>query len=131
MNYGNRDLSGGIAEAWLSSSLKISPNEQISFIEFLAKNQLNFSKSAQMQAKNLIRLFEESNLSSGWGIHGKTGTDVDRVSGERRGYFVGFATKDDRLVSFVIHMSNEKNSQMSGIYVKKIAMNKLMSGALR
>ncbi|MBU6141304.1 MAG: class D beta-lactamase [Proteobacteria bacterium] len=131
INYGNRDLSGGIKEAWLSSSLKISPNEQIYFIESLAKDELNFSKNAQMQAKNLIRLFEEGQLSNGWNIYGKTGTDVDHISGERRGYFVGFATKNDRLISFVIHISDEKNSQMSGIYAKKIAMNELILGVLK
>jgi beta-lactamase class D len=28
-NYGNMDLSGGLTESWISSSLKISPMEQI------------------------------------------------------------------------------------------------------
>lgn len=131
LNYGNRDLSGGLTAAWLSSSLKISPNEQIIFIDALAKNELPFSKNSQMQVKNLARLFEESMLSDGWDIYGKTGTDVDFVSGERRGYFVGFSIKNDRLIDFVIHISGEKNSPISGIYAKKIAMNKLLNGALK
>ncbi len=131
MNYGNRDLSGGLTEAWLSTSLKISPNEQIYFIEDLAQNKLPFSKEAQIQAKNLARLFEESQLSNGWTIYGKTGTDIDKTSLDRSGYFVGFATKDDRLIAFVSHVSDKKDSRTKGIYAKKLAMNKLLNGVLQ
>lgn len=127
LNYGNRDLSGGLTEAWLSSSLKISPNEQLNFIESLAKNQLpTFSKKSQEQTKNLIQLFEESQLSNGWNIYGKTGSDIDRITGARKAYFVGYATKENRVVSFVIHISGDKNRKISGVYAKKIAMNEML-----
>lgn len=132
LNYGNKDLSGniglndGLTQSWLSSSLLISPSEQISFIEKLAKNELPLSVEAQIKTKNILRLFEESMLSNGWTIYGKTGTDVDRKTGERKGYFAGFATKDGRLVSFVIHISGAKNSKISGIYAKKTAMDIMM-----
>ncbi|MCE3255740.1 MAG: Beta-lactamase AmpS [Rickettsiaceae bacterium] len=131
MNYGNRDLSGniglndGLTESWLSSSLKISPSEQIVFIEKLAKNKLPFSKESQMRAKNLLRLFEESMWSNGWNIYGKTGSDIDRKTKERRGYFVGFATKNNELISFVIHVSGKEGSKISGIYSKKIAFERV------
>ncbi len=132
LNYGNRDLSGnsgandGLTQAWLSSSLLISPAEQINFIELLAKNELPFSKESQIKTKNLMRFFDESLLSNGWVLYGKTGTDVDKVTGERRGYFVGFGTKEDRLISFVIHISGDKTSKVGGIYSKKIAIDKMM-----
>jgi beta-lactamase class D len=32
-NYGNKDLSGGLTQAWLMSSLKVTPREQIFFLE--------------------------------------------------------------------------------------------------
>jgi len=132
LNYGNRDLSGnagmndGLTQSWLSSSLLISPLEQINFIELLAKNDLPFSKKSQMETKNLIRLFDESLLSNGWILYGKTGTDIDKKTGERRGYFVGFGTKDKRIISFAIHTSADKNSKVSGIYSKKIAIDRMM-----
>lgn len=124
LNYGNRDLSGnegqndGLTQAWLSSSLKISPYEQLDFVEKLAQEKLDVSKDSQKKAKNLIRLFEESMLTNGWNLYGKTGTDVDRKTGERRGYFVGFATKQERLISFVTHASGEKDSRIGGVFAK-------------
>ncbi len=141
LDYGNRDLSGniglndGLTESWLSSSLLISSNEQISFIEKLAKGELPVTKSSQEKTKNILRFFDESMLSNGWVVYGKTGTDVDRNTAERRGYFVGFATKNDekkgdRLITFVVHISGEKNSEIGGIYAKKIAIDEMLKGIL-
>ena len=33
INYGNKDISGGISKFWLGSTLKISANEQLQFIK--------------------------------------------------------------------------------------------------
>jgi beta-lactamase class D len=53
-NYGNQDLSGnpgmndGLTQAWLSSSLRISPLEQVTFLEKLLARQLPVSASFPM-----------------------------------------------------------------------------------
>ena len=39
-SYGNRDISGGIDRFWLSSSLKISPFEQIDFLVISGNSSL-------------------------------------------------------------------------------------------
>ncbi len=136
LNYGNKNLTGnlgkndGLTEAWLSSSLLISPLEQIVFIENLAKNELPVSVAAQIKAKKILRLFEESWLSNGWTLYGKTGTDVDQVTGIRRGYFVGFAEKDKRMMSYVMHMTGDKGSKFGGISSKKTAMERMMGSVL-
>lgn len=132
LDYGNKDLSGtpgkndGLTGAWLSNSLLISPVEQINFIEKLAKNQLPFSVISQTKTKNLIRLFEESLLSNGWKLYGKTGSDFDQKSKEKRGYFIGFGEKSGKIISFVIHISGDSNSKVSGIYAKKMALEKMV-----
>ena len=46
MGYGNVDLSGGINEFWLESSLKISPIEQVKILEKLYTYKLPFSRHA-------------------------------------------------------------------------------------
>lgn len=137
LNYGNKDLTGnpgkndGLTQAWLSSSLLISPLEQIDFIEKLARDELPLSKEAQIKAKKILRLFEESLLSNGWTLYGKTGADTDKVTGVRRGYFVGFAEKDKRIISFVMHMTGEKDSKViPSIYSKKIALERMMETVL-
>ncbi len=142
LDYGNRDLSGnlglndGLSQSWLSSSLLISANEQLSFITKLAENKLPVTQLAQEKTKNILRFFDESMLSNGWIIYGKTGTDVDRKTGERKGYFVGFATKNiaannHKLLTFVIHISGEKDSKIGGIYAKKIAMDEILQSILQ
>jgi beta-lactamase class D len=140
INYGNKDLSGnygkndGLTESWISSSLLISPLEQVEFIEKLAQNQLPFSEGSQNKTKDLMKLMEESLLSEGYSIHGKTGTDVDKKTQERRGYFVGFAEKkegkNNKIISFAIHITGEKDSKVGGIYAKKTAIDRMMKEVL-
>ena len=134
INYGNNDLSGdatknnGLTESWLSSSLKITPLQQIEFIENLAKDKLQFSKESQIKTKDLIKLFEESYFSNGWTIYGKTGTsDFDKIN-FKEGYFVGFGEKNGKIVSFVVHISGEfgdKEVNAGGMKAKQILINKM------
>ena len=88
------------------------------------------SQKAQENTKNILRFFDESMLSNGWIFYGKTGTDVDRKTLDRKGYFVGFATKDKKIISFVIHISGDKNSKVGGIYAKKIALDRIFKDVL-
>lgn len=134
LNYGNKDLSGdkgknnGLTDSWLSSSLLISPLNQLEFIEKLAKNRLPFSKESQIKTKDLMKLMEESLYTNGWSLHGKTGSGGYDKNKRREGYFVGFAEKDDRVISFVIHMSGnigDKKSKVGGVVAKKIAFERM------
>ena len=76
-NYGNADVSGnpgrhdGLTEAWLGSSLKISPIEQIRFLEDLVNRRLFVSARAYTMTANITKLGDQP---AGWEIHGKTGT---------------------------------------------------------
>ena len=135
MNYGNCDLSGdtgknnGLTDSWLSSSLKITPMQQIEFIERLAKNELQFSKESQMKAKNLMKLMEESAHANWWNVHGKTGSsDFDKIN-IREGYFVGFGERNGEVISFVIHTSGkvgDKNAKTGGYQAKKILLDRII-----
>ena len=54
INYGNRDISGGIDTFWLDSSLKISALEQIEFMERLVKETLPFHKQKMKNVKRIM-----------------------------------------------------------------------------
>lgn len=133
LRYGNQDLSGdkgqdnGLTDSWLSSSLKITPIQQIEFIEKLAKNELPFSKESQIKAKDLAKLMEAGHWN-GWNLHGKTGSsDFDKVN-IREGYFVGFAERNGEIISYVIHTSGEvgdKNAKTGGLQAKKILLDRI------
>jgi beta-lactamase class D len=108
-NYGNHDVAGnpgrhdGLTNAWLSSSLQISPLEQAAFLRKLLHRQLPASAQAQDMTTRIMPAFP---LADGWVVHGKTGTGSqqgpDGVAEQDRqlGWFVGWATKGDRHLIF-------------------------------
>lgn len=100
--YGNRDLSGdkgrnnGLTNAWLSSSLKISPLEQIAFLEKLTRSELPVSEQTQQLTRHI--LFVED-LPGGWELYGKTGSGFDEHG--NIAWFIGWVQKEDRILTFV------------------------------
>ena len=106
--YGNRDLTGGIGTAWLSSSLKISPQEQVSFIKKMIQENLAISKNAITRTKSLFYIEE---LSDEWKLFGKTGfghiTEQDNKSLEI-GWVVGWIEKDNSFFSFAYNIRDDK-----------------------
>jgi len=68
--YGNMDLSGGLTGAWVSSSLKISPNEQTIFLQKVVDHQLPISRAAYDKTKTIMFIQE---MAGGWKLYGKTG----------------------------------------------------------
>ncbi len=108
-DYGNRDLSGdrgrhnGLTRAWLSSSLQISPAEQIALLRKLLARKLPVSARAQEMTMEIMPTFP---LADGWTVQGKTGTGSQRqadgtLDEDRQfGWFVGWARKGDRLLVF-------------------------------
>lgn len=94
-DYGNQDASGGLTRAWLSSSLKISAEEQVAFIQ----NMLCHSTHAMQMTKEL--LFLEEGVD-GWKLFGKTGWGR---SGEKEiGWFVGWIEKEEAFFPFAYHI---------------------------
>lgn len=108
--YGNENIGGvkGDAEPltrfWLSSSLRISPREQIDFLRRMLKGELPVSADAVRQTMGLMIQDEQP---AGWLLYGKTGSGYVRLQdGEIDrsrpfGWFVGFAQKDGHAVVFV------------------------------
>lgn len=108
-DYGNTDLSGdpeknnGLDRAWISSSLKISPHEQITFLKRLVNRQLPVSPHAFDMTSRISQIAQRPD---GWDVHGKTGTAFPRMgdgsSDEAHGYgwFIGWATKDEHSLVF-------------------------------
>ena len=70
--YGNQDVSGedALTRAWLGGSLRVSPEEQVRFIQKLLKGELSVSQKSREMTKNI--LFVE-NLPDGWTLYRKTG----------------------------------------------------------
>ncbi len=107
--YGNEDVSGdpgkgdGLTRAWLSSSLRISPLEQVDFIARLVNRRLPVSGHAYAMTEAILTRHD---LPGGWTALGKTGTGfqvgIGGAADRRRpfGWYVGWAAKGKRAVAF-------------------------------
>lgn len=87
-DYGNQDFSGGIKQAWLSSSLKISPREQIAFLARMLSEDVSVSRHAIETTRSLLFLEE---LPSGALLYGKTGLGTHENL--KLGWVVGWVEK--------------------------------------
>ncbi len=115
--YGNVDFSGdkgrdnALERAWIGSSLKISPREQVRFLSRMLNRKLPVKPDAVDLTASIV---ETVTLDSGWLVRGKTGLayprradgGFDRARGT--GWFVGWATKGDRRVVFARLIKDEK-----------------------
>lgn len=109
LGYGNRDLSGdrgsdnGLTNAWLSSSLQISPAEQVAMVRRLVARDLPFSAQAIDLTLAVMPTFP---LAEGWTVSGKTGTGFQRrpdgtYDRDRQlGWFIGWARQGARTAVF-------------------------------
>jgi beta-lactamase class D len=91
LNYGNKNISGGVDNFWLNNSLKISADEQIDFLQAFYTGRLPPSKRSTDIVKDILLLEE----TPAYKLSGKTGggpiADATYI-----GWFVGYLeTKGD------------------------------------
>jgi beta-lactamase class D len=104
--YGNQDLSGDgtkndFKAAHLSSSLKISPHEQVHFLKKLVHEELPLSLHAMKLTKEI--LFERS--ISNWKLFGKTGAGFDS-NDYLLAWYIGWLESADGKYIFALLMRN-------------------------
>jgi beta-lactamase class D len=131
--YGNKDVSGdpgkhnGLTRAWLSSSLKISPLEQVAFLEKVVNRQLPVTPYAFDMTSRITTI---AALANGWDIHGKTGTGSPLMpsgasdEAHAYGWFVGWAMKGSRTLVFARLIQGEKSEPIAaGLRARAAFMN--------
>lgn len=115
-SYGNADFAGdpgadnGLDRAWISSSLKLTPREQLAFVTRLFNRQLPVSAAAM---ESTIAILQPRSTADGWQLLGKTGSafprkadgNLDRTRGW--GWYVGAARKGDTTLVFVRLTQND------------------------
>jgi len=120
-DYGNRDLSGdpgkdnGLTNAWLGSSLKITPLQQAQFLDKLLNRKLAVSQNAYDMTYEAM---QKTDLGNGWIASGKTGTSLltnanGTADAQKRqlGWFVGWAEKGARKIIFVHLIEDQKKEE--------------------
>lgn len=113
--YGNRDVSGGLTTAWLSSSLRVSATEQVEFVRRLIQYRLPVSREATDRTMAIMPLAS----AGGWRISGKTGTGfqqrADGTSDNDRqvGWFVGWAHREGKTLVFARLIEDERAERVN------------------
>lgn len=121
--YGNADFSGdpgadnGLERSWISSSLKLTPRQQLVFMSKLATGDLPVSAQAM---QTTLSILQQRQGDDGWQFRGKTGSayprmadgNLDRARGW--GWYVGTASKGDRTLVFVRLIQDETRQSVSG-----------------
>lgn len=109
-SFGNKDISGGLTSSWVSSSIKISPEEYTSFLTKLVNRELDVSDESYQKTKNVMFVQE---LPGGWKLYGKTGNGAKMDSKGHKtkmqqGWFVGYMEKDNKQIVFASHIVDDK-----------------------
>ncbi len=117
LNYGNKDVSGGLLQAWLGSSLKITPLQQVEFVEKLSERKLPVAKLAQNGAVEIMKM---EDIYNSWKMYGKTGSSsVD-------GWFVGYIEKNNRRIIFAQYLEAKDAAISAGRLAKEVAKDNLI-----
>lgn len=87
VGYGNRDIGGEIDSFWLTGNIRISPLEQVRFLQRLYEESLPFShRSMEIVKKILVR-----EQTPDWTLHGKTGWGGE--GDDQVGWYVGYVER--------------------------------------
>jgi beta-lactamase class D len=117
--YGNKNISGGIDQFWLTGGLRISPEQQIAFLVKLYKNKLPF-KNRNLEIVKRIMIQEDT---LGYVLRGKTGWGNDLK--KNIGWYVGYVTKGNNVYFFATctqddAMENKDFSKSRTIITRRI-----------
>ncbi|MCD7060245.1 class D beta-lactamase [Pelagibacterium xiamenense] len=125
--YGNADFSGdpgfgnGLERAWVASSLRISPREQVAFMRALAMDALPISSQALRNTRAIV----DRRQIGEWIIYGKTGAAyprrADRSFDYSRGWgwFVGWAQSGAKTLVFArLTQASERTNGFPGILTR-------------
>jgi beta-lactamase class D len=107
--YGNEDMGGGLTNAWLSSTLKISADEQIGFWRRFWVGDLSVSSKAIEITKSLVFL---EKTDSGSELYGKTGSGFG--PGFRIGWFAGYIQKRGKQYVFALDFRDSSQPLAKG-----------------
>ncbi|MGL5316436.1 MAG: penicillin-binding transpeptidase domain-containing protein [Peptostreptococcaceae bacterium] len=117
LKYGNSDISAWNEEGhntfWISSSLKISPLEQVNVLETIFEGKSSF----EADDVNLVKDFMLVESNDNYSVYGKTGSAKDTNA-----WFTGFVEKDDKRTYFAVRIADE-SQKLAGSVAREIALD--------
>lgn len=104
VHYGNENTGKDSLRFWVNSELRISPDEQIEFLQHLNENKLPFKQKNIDIVKKILLL----NDTLGVKLYGKTGWA--NYDGKSIGWFIGWAEKGSNVYYFATNVEADENN---------------------
>jgi len=98
LDYGNRDIGGGIDQFWLTGALRIDPVQQVDFVDRLRRGVLPISKRSQDLVRDILPVTKVGDAV----IRAKSG-QLGKEQGHL-GWMVGWAEKGEAHTVFALNM---------------------------
>ena len=108
INYGNKNIGGGIDRFWLDGDIRISADEQIEFLKKIYHKELPFSERTFNILKDIMVYDKNDNYT----IRAKTGWAL-RVKNQT-GWFVGYVERENNVYFFAINLHSDRNQKDFG-----------------
>jgi len=112
--YGNKDTSGWNDPFWIGSTLRISPVEQVEFLDKFFRNEFGLAPRTVAALEDFMRQVEKD----GRVLHYKTGACTDRDAGPEV-WLVGFVRNGTERTYFAMSAGSAK---MDDVFSKRVSL---------
>jgi len=100
LDYGNRNIGGGIDQFWLTGDMRIDPVQQVDFLDRLRRGVLPISKRSQDLVRDILPTTKVGEAT----IRYKTGLLGAERDDPSLGWLVGWAEKGNQPTVFAMNM---------------------------
>jgi len=100
LEYGNRNIGGGIDQFWLTGDLRIDPVQQVDFLDRLRRGVLPVSKRSQDLVRDILPVTQVGDAV----IRAKSGLLGAERGQPSLGWMVGWTEKGEARVVFALNM---------------------------
>jgi beta-lactamase class D len=109
LEYGNRNIGGGIDQFWLTGDMRIDPMQQIDFVDRLRRGVLPVSKRSQDLVRDILPVTKVGESV----IRAKTGLLGAEVGKPSLGWIVGWAEKGAARTVFALNLDVREPSHVA------------------
>ena len=109
LDYGNRDIGGGIDQFWLTGNLRIDPMQQVDFVDRLRRGVLPVSKRSQELVRDILPVTKVGDAT----IRTKSGLLGAELGKPSLGWMVGWAEKGSQQTVFAMNMDCKEPSHIA------------------
>jgi len=100
LEYGNRDIGGGIDQFWLTGNLRIDPVQQVDFVDRLRRGALPVSKLGQERVIDILPVTKAGHSL----IRAKSGLVGAELGKPTLGWLVGWAENGNASTVFALNL---------------------------